>query len=91
MANFHPEFYVWLCDNWSKEPELAQVIQDILGLTSVIEYQYYPVNAKYHMQLEGINMQLKSRVKDEVELTFSKKLEIEQLKAVVDQYRKKLL
>ena len=88
MANFHPEFYVWLCDNWSKEPELAQVIQDILGLTSVIEYQYYPVNAKYHMQLEGINMQLKSRVKDEVELTFSKKLEIEQLKAVVDQPEK---
>lgn len=90
MANFHPEFYVWLCDNWSTQPELAQVIQDVLGLASTIEYQYYPVNAKYHMQLEGINMQLKSRVKDEVELTFSKKLEVEQLKAVIEQYRKKI-
>ena len=70
MANFHQNFMYGFAIIGQKEPELAQVIQDILGLTSVIEYQYYPVNAKYHMQLEGINMQLKSRVKMKWNLPF---------------------
>ena len=88
MANYHPDLYVWLCNNWSTKPELAQKLQDVLGLASVIEYQYYPVNAKYHMQLEGLDINLESRVKKDDELSYSKKLEVMQLKAVIDEYRK---
>ena len=88
MANYHPDLYVWLCNNWSTKPELAQKLQDVLGLASVIEYQYYPVNAKYHMQLEGLDINLESRVKKADELSYSKKLEVMQLKAVIDEYRK---
>lgn len=88
MANFHPDLYVWLYNNWSTKPELAQKLQNVLGLTSAIEYQYYPVNAKYHLQLEGLDIQLESRVKKADELTYSKKLEVAQLKAVIDEYRK---
>ena len=87
MANFHPDLYVWLCQNWSEKPEMAQKIQNILGFASTIEYQYYPVNAKYHMRFEGIPMTLYSRVKPEEGMSLSKKLEIDQLRAVIQDYR----
>lgn len=80
MTNFHARFYIWLCQNFKNHPETALLLQDYLGLASVIECQSYPVNAKYHMQLEGINMNLKCRVKDERILTKSGKREVEQLK-----------
>jgi len=90
MANFHPDLYVWLCNNWSTRPEIAEKLQSVLGLASVIEYQYYPVNAKYHLQLEGLDIKLESRAKKAGEFSYSKKLEVRQLKAVVDECRKLL-
>lgn len=88
MANFHPDLYVWLCNNWSTMPDIAGELQNVLGFASVIEYQYYPVNAKYHMQLEGLDIKLESRVKKAEDFSYSKKLEVMQLKAVIDEYRK---
>jgi 4-hydroxy-tetrahydrodipicolinate synthase len=87
MANFHPDFYVWLCRNWSKQPDKAVRIQNVLGLASAIEYQYYPVNAKYHMRLEGINISTESRVKPGDGMTLSKKMEVEQLRNMINEYR----
>lgn len=79
MANFHSDLYAWLCDNFEKEPEKAELVAAFLGLASVIECQCYPVNAKYHMNLEGVKMNLYSRSRDMAELTGSRKLEVEEL------------
>ena len=50
MANFHPELYVWLCDNFAKEPEKAKIVQDFLGVTSAMEGRLYPVVAKAYLK-----------------------------------------
>lgn len=54
MANFHPDLYVWLCNNWQKEPEKAEKVQAALTVMSLIERQLYPVNAKMFLKDEGI-------------------------------------
>ena len=88
MANFHPDLYVWLVNNFDKEPAKAKMMSDFLGATSTIECQCYPVNSKYHMNLEGVVMTTKSRTQDDALLTSSRKLEIEQLHGMTDMFRK---
>lgn len=86
MANFHPELYVWLFRNRERDPRQAAQLMNFLGLASVIEYQCYPVNAKYYMQLEGLPIQLHSRTQDMSGLTASKCKEVEQLHALSKEY-----
>ena len=81
MANFHTRLYAWLVDNFDKEPERAQELMNFLGAASMVECQVYPVNAKYHMNLMGVKMDLMTRTKDAALLTGSKKLEIDQFYA----------
>lgn len=56
MANFHPDLYVWLWRNWSKQPEKAKEISDFLTVASYIETQNYPCNAKHYLKLEGLKI-----------------------------------
>lgn len=79
MANFHPQLYKWLVDNWEKQPDKAQRLQDFLGAASLAELKLYPVNAKYHMKLCGIDIGLYSRVQDYKNFTRTDKMQIEQL------------
>ena len=79
MANFHPEFYVWLCENFDKDPVLAEKVQDVVGFLSVAECQMYPVNAKYYQSLEGNKMEYISRARDAGEFKRNRQLEIEQM------------
>ena len=79
MANFHPEFYVWLCENFDKDPEKAKKIQDIVGFYSVAECQQYPVNAKYYLSLDGIPMEYISRARNAADFKRNHQLEIEQM------------
>lgn len=88
MANFHADMYGWLCKNYKEQPEKAEIMQAFLGLASVIECQVYPVNAKYHMNLEGVSMTLNCRNKDKNDLTGSRKLEVEQLHKLYHHIRK---
>ncbi len=88
MANFHTRLYAWLCDNYEKEPERAQRLMDFLGAASMVECQVYPVNAKYHMNLMGVPMDLMTRTKPAELLTGSKRLEIEQFYAVEQRFIK---
>ena len=92
MANFHPDLYGWLVKNWNTEPEKAEKLQNFLGVASLVEGQVYPVNAKYHMQLEGINIKLHSRSRDQHTFTGANRKEIEQLYALersyIEQYAK---
>ncbi|WP_069999528.1 dihydrodipicolinate synthase family protein [Cellulosilyticum sp. I15G10I2] len=82
MTNFHAELYVWLCENYAKYPGKAEKLQAFLGAASVIECQCYPVNAKYHMQLEGLGINYHSRVKDKNELTQSRQIEVKQMQVM---------
>lgn len=79
MANFHPEIYSWLCKNYVNEPDKAQSVQDFVGFFSVAECQLYPVNAKYYLSLDGIDMGTKCRSKNDAEFTRNRQMEIEQM------------
>ena len=70
MANFHPELYVWLCENFQEQPQRAALIQDLLGTVGFTESGTpYPLTAKYHFCLEGILSALRSRNRRSEELT----------------------
>lgn len=88
MANFHPEFYVWLCENFDKDPELAEKVQDVVGFFSVAECQMYPVNAKYYQSLEGNKMEYISRARDAGEFKRNRQLEIEQMYNLTQHFKK---
>ncbi len=79
MANFHPELYSWLCKNFDKEPEKAQLVQDIVGFFSVVERQLYPVNAKYYLTLDGLDMGITSRARNVDEFSVNCRREIEEM------------
>lgn len=79
MANFHPALYVKLCREWKQNPDAADRLMDFLGPASVIEAQCYPVNAKYHLSLEGVPFGLETRSKDPKTFRSYHRLEVEQL------------
>jgi 4-hydroxy-tetrahydrodipicolinate synthase len=90
MASFHGDLYSWLCKNYEKEPQKAEIVQDLLGFASTIECQMYPVNAKYHMELEGLNINLFSRVQDFRNFSSSRRMEVEQLRRSVNLMRSQI-
>ena len=61
MGNFHIDLYKWLFENFNKQIELAEDLQQQLTRESAIEKYAYPINAKYHMQQEDVTMTLVSR------------------------------
>ena len=70
MANYHPELYVWLCENYEKHPDTAEKIQALLGTACFTEGGLpYPLTAKYHMCLEGIETENYARNRKSEELT----------------------
>lgn len=79
MANFHPYLYVWLHRKWKEDPESAAHLIRLLSVTSFIEKQLYPVNAKYFLMLEGIFDNYHCRTKNHEEFTETHKLETEHL------------
>ena len=83
MANFHPDFYSALIKaNEEGNNERAEELQNIVGFFSVAECQCYPVNAKYYLGLDGLNITYNARTRSADELTPSRKLEIEQMYAL---------
>lgn len=69
MGNFHPDLYAWLCENYDKEPEKAQQVQNFIGLAAFTESLSYPLTAKYHMNTVGVPMSLWSRSRDHKQFT----------------------
>lgn len=82
MANFHPDIYVRLTENWNEEPAIADKLQSFVGAASLIELQMYPINAKYHLSKRGLPVSLLCRSKDAAAFKENHKLEVEQLDAV---------
>ena len=90
MANFHPELYVWLCRNWDKEPERAELVQAFLTMASQIEKQLYPVNAKAYLQGKGLPITIYTRSKNHHEMSPLFLSEVEQLDRLTEWFKKKM-
>ena len=88
MGNFHPEIYSWLCKNYKTEPEKAKQVQAFLAFASLAECQMYPVNAKYHLGLFGLDIGYSARSKDASMFSESNKKEIEQMLTVETMFKK---
>lgn len=70
MANFHPELYVWLCENYAEQPEKAVDVADFCSMTAFTESLAYPITAKYHHSvIEGNKMSLHARSRFAAEFT----------------------
>ncbi len=91
MANFHPEIYSWLFNNWKDSPEAALKVQSFIGMAAMYELQQYPVNAKYYLQLESVHHSLYSRSKNQADFKDFQKKEVEQLRLMTSTFKKTLL
>ncbi len=91
MANFHPEIYSELCRIYKTNPEKAEKLQNFAGFFSVAECQCYPVNAKYYLSLEGLNINIDSRARDKAEFTPNRMAEIKQMRELTIDYKNKIL
>lgn len=89
MANFHPKLYSWMCEH--NDDEKADELSAFLSVASLIERQYYPVNAKYHLKaIEGLPMELTCRVKEEDGMTETFKNEVRMLDCLARLQEQKL-
>ena len=91
MANFHPELYVKLCGCWREEPQKAELIQAMIGTLSMAECQCYPVNAKYYLSLEGLQINIDSRSRGKDDFGPSRKAEIEEMRALTQAFEQNVL
>lgn len=64
MANFHPDLLVWMYENYRQQPEKARQLSAMLSVMSMAEGCQHPIGAKYHMNLVGVPMELRCRVKN---------------------------
>lgn len=91
MANFHPELYCELCEIYKTNPEKAKKIQNFVGFASVAELQCYPVNAKYYLSLDGIDMNIYSRARNCAEFTPNRMAEIMQMRELTIDFKKNII
>ena len=91
MANFHPELYVTLCEIYNTDPEKAALLQDLIGTLSMAECQCYPVNAKYYLSLEGLDINIMSRSRSTADFGPSRKAEIEEMRELTLTFEKTVL
>ena len=83
MANYHPELYAWLCENYEREPQKAELVQALLGTAGFTEGGLpYPLTAKYHMCLEGIPTENIARNRRSEELTDYARGCVEQMRLI---------
>lgn len=82
MANFHPQLYSWLVQH--TESKKAEEMSAFLTMAALIERQCYPVNAKYYLQGEGLDIETVCRVKSDELLTNTFKSECEMLRSLTN-------
>lgn len=91
MANFHPELYSELCSVYKADPAKAQRLQNFVGFFSVAECQCYPVNAKYYLSLEGLDINIDSRARNKAEFTPNRQAEIQQMRELTIDFKNTFL
>ena len=82
MANMQCRLYEKLTRNYEKED--MKSLAGMLSLCALIERQWYPANAKYYLQQEGLPIGTTCRVQDGTELTETWKEEIRILKKITE-------
>ena len=88
MCNYHPELYKKLFYMKDYESAEAVSLQNLLSVMSLIQYQMYPLNAKYYLQRLGLPIEswkCRSR-KDDTMDEKSLMLETDQLMALTNEY-----
>lgn len=90
MANFHPELYKWVIAHLKSDAENAKLLADFLTEAAMIELRLYPVSAKYHMVLEGIDIALESRSADQAAFNRNARMEVDSLFALEHKIRRML-
>jgi len=88
MANYHPDLWVWLCENYDRQPEKAELLMPLLSIMSGAEGCCHPIGAKYHMNLVDVPMTINSRAKDKADFGKTHRHEIEDLLKVEENIRK---
>ncbi len=84
MCNFHPKLYSWLRENYKSEK--ADFVQSVIGTFGFTEVGLpYPLTAKYHMNLCGMETENLARNRESQELTEYAKSCIKQMKFATDQ------
>lgn len=61
MANFCPELLCWLYENFDKQPDVAEIVSNVFSMMASTENCYYPMTAKYALQLAGVDITLDTR------------------------------
>ena len=89
MANMQCRLYEKICRDF-KHKEMIQ-LSEVLTMCAMIEKQWYPANAKYYLQLEGIPVLTKCRVQDDNKLTDTWKNEVKMLKNITEKLEKEFL
>nr|WP_114296578.1 dihydrodipicolinate synthase family protein [Anaerobacterium chartisolvens] len=89
MANMQCRLYHKLTSDYTKED--LSGLSDMLILSALIEYQCYPVNAKYYLQQEGLKMQTVCRTKSHTLLTETFRKEMAVLKRITEKLEKEYL
>lgn len=85
MCNYHPWLYGWLCRNHQSQPELAELVQSVIGTFGFTEVGLpYPLTAKYHMNLCGLPTENISRSRRSDEMTDYARSCMEQMKLATD-------
>ena len=84
MANFHPQLYVWLYENFDKSPEKAKEIQSLISIAAFTECMHYPCTAKQYLNDLGITMNNYSRSRDSKGVTPYEKMILEQIHTLTD-------
>lgn len=90
MGNFHIDMYKWLFNNFKLNPKEARKLQDQLTIAAEIENYGYPINAKYHANLIGVDMDLFSRRLDNTSFTKEQKEMVSLLKLWEDRTKESL-
>lgn len=89
MANFHPELYSQLIESIKNgDEEKAEFLENMVGFFSLTECQCYPVNAKYYMSLDGVDIGIMTRTRKPEDLFGSRKKEIEQMHVFTQEIKK---
>lgn len=90
MCNFHPKLYAWLRENYKSEK--ADSVQSVIGTFGFTEAGLpYPLTAKYHMNLCGMETENVARNRESQELTEYAKSCIKQMKFATDQLERWLI
>ncbi|WP_168118924.1 dihydrodipicolinate synthase family protein [Paenibacillus sp. HB172176] len=91
QATYQPDLYSWLTNHWNEDAEKAALVQSYLGATCAFEGRQYYIATRYYLQLEGIDITLKSRMNRAVgDFRPTNRREIEQFRAY-NRYFKKTL